>query len=119
MSHPIVHIELSAHDHKKAAQFYANVFGWQIQAFPDMNYSTFSSGEGQPGGGFNPVSEQNPAGTTIVYIETDDIEASLEKIEANGGQRVGEPLDIPDVGVIHWFNDPAGNHMSLIKPPEM
>ncbi len=119
MSHPIVHIELSAHDQKEIASFYANVFGWQIQEFPDMNYTTFSSGEDRPGGGFNAVSEANPAGTTIVYIETDDVDASLAKIEANGGERVGEPLDIPGVGIIHWFNDPSGNHMSLLKPAEM
>lgn len=119
MSHPIVHIELSAHDQQKAAQFYADVFGWQTQEFPDMNYITFSSGEGSPGGGFNPVGEAVSAGTTVVYVSTDDVEASLQKIEANGGKRVGELLDIPGVGQIHWFDDPSGNHMALLKPAEM
>ena len=119
MSHPIVHIELSANNHEDAAKFYGNVFGWETQSFPEMNYTTFMSGEGVPGGGFNNVSDENPAGRIVIYINTDDIEASMKKIEANGGQRVGPNIDIPDVGTMAMFKDPTGNSVSLLKPIEM
>ncbi|MCA9936278.1 MAG: VOC family protein [Ardenticatenaceae bacterium] len=119
MSHPIVHIELSANNHEEAAKFYTAVFDWQIQSFPEMNYTTFTSGEGGPGGGFNNVSDEYPAGQVVIYINTDNIEASMEKVEANGGQRVSPDIDIPGVGTMAMFKDPTGNTLSLLKPAEM
>ncbi len=118
MGHPIVHIELSAKDVAAAKAFYNQVFGWEMQDFPEMNYVTFSSGEGAPGGGFNQVSEQVPAGSTVLYINTEDIGASMAAIEAHGGKRTAPDIDIPGVGVIAWFTDPSGNLMSLLKPAE-
>lgn len=115
MSHPIVHIEFSAHNHKEAGKFYADVFGWELQDWPEMNYTTFTSGEGAPGGGFNDVQEGNPAGTTVIYIHTDDIEASSAKIKAGGGTLLGDAMDIPGVGTMQHFTDPTGNRLSLLK----
>jgi len=111
-SHPIVHIEFSAHDQEAAGQFYSEAFGWQIQPMPEMNYTTFES-EGGPGGGFNPVSQQNPAGTVLVYISSDDIEASLKKIESLGGTIMVPKTEIPQVGWFAIFADPTGNQVGL------
>ena len=69
--HPIVHIEFSAKDREAAGKFYSDAFGWQIQQIPEMNYATFEA-KGGPGGGFNPVNDQNPAGTILVYIDSKD-----------------------------------------------
>ena len=118
MSHPIVHIELSSINHKEAAKFYADVFGWELQDFSEMDYTTFKSGENAPGGGFNDVREGNPAGNTVVYIYTDNIEDSAAKIEAGGGKMVSPAMDIPGVGTMQHFVDPTGNHMALLKPDE-
>ena len=52
--HPIVHIEISAKDREAAAQFYHEIFGWEIQHMPEMNYYTIMCDE-KLGGGFNPV----------------------------------------------------------------
>ncbi len=118
MSHPIVHIELSSINHKEAAKFYADVFGWEMTDFLEVDYTAFASGENAPGGGFNDVQESNPAGTTVVYIHTDDIEASVTKIEAGGGKMLSTTVDIPGVGTMQHFSDPTGNRMSLLKPVE-
>ena len=116
--HYLTHIEISAHDHKEAANFYSAVFGWQMREFPEMNYSTFTA-EGGTGGGFNPVSEDNPAGTILVYIHTDDLKASLAKIEANGGKVLMRNFEIPTVGWMATFQDPTGNTLALLKPLPM
>ncbi len=115
--HPIVHIEFSASDREATAQFYSDVFGWQIQHMPEMNYTTFES-EGGPGGGFNPVNDQNPAGTVTVYIQADDIKASLAKIEAKGGKIILPKTEIPGVGWFAFFADPTGNQVALYKRKE-
>jgi len=117
MSHPIVHIEISANNLKEASKFYTTVFGWKTEDFPEMNYTTFatSSEKGALGGGFNPVQENNPAGTVLVYINADDIPATLKAIEANGGKTLSPEMEIPGVGWFATFSDPTGNTMALFK----
>jgi len=110
--HPIVHIEFSAKDREAAGKFYSEIFGWQIQQMPEMNYATFEA-EGGPGGGFNPLTEENPAGTVTVYIETDDIDATLAKIAARGGKMVQPKAEIPGYGWMGIFADPTGNKVGL------
>ena len=114
MPHPIAHIEFSANSYTEAAKFYQAVFDWQIQEIPEMNYATFATGEGV-GGGFNPVSAENPAGTMMVYIETDSLEESLAKVEANGGKVLLRSFEISGVGWMATFQDPTGNTVSLLK----
>ena len=38
------------------------------------------------GGGFPQVSDENPGGQVLVYIDSDDIEADLKKVEKLGGK---------------------------------
>jgi predicted enzyme related to lactoylglutathione lyase len=111
--HPIVHIEFSAEDRAAAAKFYSELFGWKTEHIPEMNYTTFESGEGSPGGGFNPLSEQVKAGDVYVYVQTDDIEASLAKAESLGGKTAMPKTEIPNVGWFAFFTDPTGNMVGL------
>ena len=115
MSHQIVHFELSADNSVEAAKWYAKVFGWEYQEFPEMNYTTFTTGEEGVGGGFNPVSEEMPAGTVTVYIGTDDIEATVKNVEANGGVTVVPPSEIPNMGMFALFKDPTGNTVGIYQ----
>jgi len=111
--HPIVHIELSATDHKKSAEFYAKVFAWKVQHIDAMNYSTFSTGDNEVGGGFNPAPQNMPVGSTNVYIGTTDIDATLAEIEANGGTILRTKDEIPGMGWFALFQDPSGNTLGL------
>jgi predicted enzyme related to lactoylglutathione lyase len=36
--HPIIHVEFSANDREAAAQFYHDIFDWEIQHMPEMTY---------------------------------------------------------------------------------
>ena len=110
--HNIVHVEIPANDPKAGSKFYSEAFGWGLQEFPEMDYITFDPGEG-PGGGFPKVDDQIKPGDVTVYIETDDIEESLAKIESLGGKTVMEKTEIPQTGWFAWFNDPTGNTMAL------
>ncbi len=111
--HPIVHIELSADDPKAAGKFYGDVFGWDIEYMPEMDYVTFGAEPG-PGGGFNKVdNETNKAGDVLIYIQTGDIEATLEKIEDLGGHTVLPKTEIPTIGWFALFTDPTGNRVGL------
>ena len=110
--HPIVHIEFSASDREAAGQFYGQLFGWKISQDPEMDYAMFESQEGF-GGGLNPVKEDYPAGTVMVYVGTDDIEATLAKAETLGAKTVVPKSEIPGMGWFAMFSDPTGNVIGL------
>lgn len=116
--HKIIHVELSAKDRNALSKFYADVFGWELQHIDEMNYTTFKAGDGV-GGGFNPVTDQNPAGTVTVYIQTDDVTASLNDIQKAGGTIISPEMDIPNTGKFGIFRDPQGNMLGLYKPYPM
>lgn len=113
-AHPIVHIEISAEDAGKSAEFYSEVFDWDITRDDAMDYTMFKAGE--VGGGYSPINDLNPAGTVLVYLHTDDLAASMEAVKAHGGEVVMARHDIPTVGAIGMFKDPSGNLLALLQP---
>ncbi|MBV9258051.1 MAG: VOC family protein, partial [Ktedonobacteraceae bacterium] len=98
--HPIVHIEIPAANGSAAGKFYSDVFGWKIEADPVYNYVQFQS-EGGPGGGFVEPAAGTPVeyktDRLLVYLATDDIDATLATIEANGGKTVLPKTEIPNI----------------------
>ena len=114
--HPIVHVEFSANDREAAGKFYHDLFGWEIQHMPEMNYATFTTGQQSVGGGLNPVTDSYPAGTVMVYVQTDDIDDTLKRAEALGGKVLVPRSEIPGVGWFAFFCDPTGNRVALMEP---
>jgi predicted enzyme related to lactoylglutathione lyase len=117
-AHPIVHIEIPASDLKQTSQFYAEVFGWQVDPSTE-NYPVFSA-EGGPGGGFVPLTEETTAGPVgfgvgkpLLHLATDDIEATLATVEAHGGKTLREKTEIPSIGWWAVFADPTGNPIGI------
>jgi predicted enzyme related to lactoylglutathione lyase len=113
--HPIVHIEFAAPDQAAAGKFYSDLFGWNIQPFPEYHYYTFETGPDEVGGGINPVSESYPAGTVVFYVHTDDIAATLKKAESLGAVTLMEQMEVGSMGWMGMFRDPAGNMIGLWK----
>ena len=107
----IVHIEIPLNAVDKDTQFYADVFGWEIQPIPEMDYTMFASGN--VGGGFMPVGEHYQPGDVLVYLGSEDIEADLKRIEAAGGKTVMPKTEIPNTGWFGVFTDPTGNRLAL------
>ncbi|MDP1714391.1 MAG: VOC family protein [Anaerolineales bacterium] len=108
----VVHIEIPAANVEGAGKFYADLFGWKIQSMPEMNYTMWEAGDGT-GGGFPGVSEESPAGQVLVYIDSDDIEADLKKVEKLGGKILRPKSEIPQMGWFGIFQDPTGNVLAL------
>ena len=80
---------------------------------PEMDYVTFNAGEGQ-GGGFPRIDgELYKPGDVVVYIGTEDIDATLARIEALGGRTLVPKSEIPGFGWFAHFADPSGNRVGL------
>jgi predicted enzyme related to lactoylglutathione lyase len=109
----IVHVEIPAANLEGTGKFYEGLFGWKIQPIPEMNYTTWEAGNGDEYGGFPQVSVDNPAGQVLVYIDSDDIEADLKKVEKLGGKTLHQKTEIPGTGWFGVFKDPTGNVLGL------
>jgi predicted enzyme related to lactoylglutathione lyase len=120
-NHPIVHVEIPAVNPKASSQFYADVFGWQIN--PGMPEYPMFNVEGGPAGGFTQItygSEAGPyprlPGQVLIYLQTDDIDANLTEIEAHGGKTVLPRTEIQGIGWWGVFADPSGTQIGLFTP---
>lgn len=117
MAGKIVHFELPAADAGRAKAFWSDVFGWQFgdSAMPGMEYYMVRTGEDQ-GGAVYPMAEAAGTGT-IVYFDTDDIDASIAKVRDGGGS-ADDKSPIPHVGWFTRCKDTEGNSFSLFQGDE-
>jgi uncharacterized protein len=128
---PVVHFEMPAEDRKRMADFYTKVFGWKTEQLgEDMgNYvlatTTDSDEKGRPkrpgaiNGGFFQKTDDKPAQYPSVVIAVDDIREHIKKVERAGGKVLGEPWDIPGIGLYVSFFDTEGNRVGMIQPRNM
>ena len=125
--HPVVHFEMPYADRERMAKFYGSAFGWQTQLLgEDMGHyvlatttETDEKGPKTPGainGGFFPKKSDWPAQYPSIVIAVDDINESVRKVTAAGGQVPGEPMEIPGVGQYVSFTDTEGNRVSMLQP---
>ena len=124
---PVVHFEIPTQDRKRMADFYTKVFGWKTQQLgEDMgNYvlvTTTDSDENGPkkpgaiNGGFFQKTDDKPAQYPSLVIAVEDIKEHMMNVEKSGGKVLGEPMDIPGIGLYVSFFDTEGNRVGMIQP---
>jgi predicted enzyme related to lactoylglutathione lyase len=85
MGLPVVHFEIHGEDSKAISTFYSAVFEWSINADNPLNYGLVDTdAEGRGIGGGICASDMAPA--VLIYIQVDDPQAYLDKVEAAGGR---------------------------------
>jgi len=131
---PVVHFEMPYEDAKRASDFYSKTFGWNAEVLgPEMGeyvvvHTTETDADNmvqKPGninGGF--FKRSKPEQAPSVVIAVDDIHETMKKIaEAGGtvlgGQKPGEPDDIPGIGLYISFTDTEGNRVGVLQPKGM
>lgn len=119
---------MPAENRKRMADFYTKVFGWKTQQLgEDMgNYvlatTTESDENGRPkkpggiNGGFFQKTEDLPGQYPSVVIGVEDIKKHAESVEKAGGKVLGEPWNIPGVGLYVSFLDTEGNRVGMLQP---
>jgi predicted enzyme related to lactoylglutathione lyase len=112
----LVHFEIAANDSRQAMDFYRNVFGWEFSdsGMPGIEYNMTQAG-GDPGGAVYPAQEEGPY--ILVYFDTDDVGASVEKVRQAGGE-AGDKAPIPGIGWFSHCKDPSGNAFGLFQTDE-
>ena len=116
MGQPVAFFEVVSAEPERAQKFYAELFGWEVAAPPEMGgYALVDTGAGEAGvsGGIGP--SQAPGDTGVkIYMRVDDLDRYLARAEELGGTRLVSPMDLPgDYGRIAVFADPDGNPVGL------
>jgi predicted enzyme related to lactoylglutathione lyase len=116
MAGKIVHVEIKAADNDRATSFYRDLFGWKFgeSPMPDMDYRMVQLSEEM--GVASYPSEEAGSGY-LVYIDTDDIDASVAKARQLGGE-AGDKQPIPHVGWFSHCKDTEGNVFGLFQSDE-
>ena len=120
MGQPVVHFEVVGKDGEKLQSYYADLFGWKIDATNPMNYGIVSreenvSSEGTGIGGGVGTGPEGYEGHVTFYVAVPDIEEALVKAESLGGTRVMGPEKIMDQVELGQFKDPEGHLIGLVK----
>jgi predicted enzyme related to lactoylglutathione lyase len=117
---PIIHFEIPAQDMERIGKFYESAFGWQTTELgPEADnfvlaFTVETDAEtrmpkkrGAINGGF--YKKTKPDQQVKLTILVEDIQEAMKKIRAAGGQILGEPFEMPGVGLFVSFLDTEGN----------
>jgi predicted enzyme related to lactoylglutathione lyase len=109
------------HDHisedaGRAQEFYKQLLGWETEIWKpgEMDYPMIIVG-GQMHGGFGPAQGRSPA-RWLCHVCVDNTDEPAARATANGGEMLGSPRDIPEVGRMAVIRDPQGAVISLFSP---
>jgi len=111
----ICYIEMPATDVARSAEFYKNVFCWNIRKRGD-GATSFDDTVGEVSGAFVLGRPPASAPRLLVYIMVDSVEAAVQAVSANGGEIV-QPIGVDAPEITARFRDPGGNVIGLYQEP--
>jgi predicted enzyme related to lactoylglutathione lyase len=100
-----------------ATEFYAQLFGWKIEAMnAGMPYNVVKVGDAAIGGimGLPPGAPAAMPASWVPYVTVADVDALVKKVVSLGGKVVMPPADIPSVGRFAVITDPQGAAINVI-----
>jgi predicted enzyme related to lactoylglutathione lyase len=111
----ICYIEMPTTNIARSAEFYQQVFGWNVRKRGNGS-TAFDDTTGQVSGSW--VLGRPPAATPglLFYIMVDSVAATIDVIVANGGEIV-QPLGMDAPEITARFRDPGGNVIGLYQQP--
>ncbi|MBT5229409.1 MAG: VOC family protein [Methylococcales bacterium] len=107
----INYVEFPAKDLESTKAFFSAAFNWHFQDYgPD--YSAFSN-QGLDGGFFRAeLASSCKTGAALIVFYSENLEATLQKIEAAGGTILQLIFEFPGGRRFH-FSEPSGNEFAV------
>ena len=138
MNNRVIHFEIHAADTAKVAEFYKNVFGWEIrkwdppspkasggQAIPVVDYwivMTAPEGSAEPGINGGIVGRQGPTPkggepvtSFVCTIGVSSVDEYIKKVEAAGGTLALPKMAIPGLAWLAYCKDIEGNIFGIYE----
>ncbi|MFN0156357.1 MAG: VOC family protein [Gaiella sp.] len=114
MANPVVHFEVNGKDGDALAAYYGKLFGWSMQAMPEMGYNLVPKPEDGSGIGGGIGTSQDGSTSVTFYVQVDDPQGALDKAVELGGKVVAPVMSIPGMVTLAQFADPEGNVVGLV-----
>ncbi len=113
----VVHFEIPTDNPERAARFYREVFGWQIQKWqgPTEYWLVTTGPDGQPGINGGLTRRQPPNSGTVNTIAVASVAQAVASIEAKGGKTVMPKTTLPGVGYLAYCQDTEGNVFGVMQ----
>jgi uncharacterized protein len=127
MDHTIVHFELPADDPERAAKFYRELFGWEINRFEGsaddregfeywMVKTVPTDAEGRPAhpgvnGGL--MRRMYPGQAPVNYIAVDNVDEFARRAERLGAKIMMTKTPVPAMGWFAQLTDTEGNVFAI------
>jgi len=108
-----VHIEIASTDPTRTKKFFEDVFEWDFESIPEMDYHTYVAPSPPHGGLMSPMENQRPG--ILNYLMSHDIDADVKKIQEAGGRVLQPKMEIPGVGWWASFEEPTGIVLALFQ----
>lgn len=114
-------VDLSSSDADASRDFYAKLFGWQVEVNPDPQYGGYALAkvDGKDVAGIGPKMSPEAPTAWNLYIGTEDAEDVAQRVQAAGGTVVAQPFDVGDQGKMAVFQDPSGAFISAWQTSAM
>jgi len=114
MGNPVVHFEVVGKDASALQRFYPNAFGWEMKPAVPGYAMADPNADGGINGGIG-AAPDGGSGHVTFYVEVEDLNTALGRIEKLGGRRIAGPMDVPGGPSIAMFSDPEGHVIGLFK----
>jgi uncharacterized protein len=115
VGHAVIHFEVGGADDGPLVAFYGELFGWGLQGFSGGYTMIDTRGGVGINGGIGKSQTGEPWST--FYVETGDLQATLDKANSLGGTTVMPVTDFGAAVTIAMFNDPDGLLIGLVRAP--
>lgn len=114
MAAPVVRWQIVSPNPDGVGRFYGHVFGWTEKRDNALGYRDVNTGspKGIPGGVW-PAPPDAPSFVQL-FIEVDDLDATIEAVTAHGGTILVPKSALPDGDTMAVVRDPLGMSIGLV-----
>ena len=117
MTNKFCHIELTTKNPGAAKEFLGKVFDWKFEDMPmgeDGTYTMINTGE-DPGGGIMASPSPEVPTAWMVYVQVDDVAATVKQAKDLGGTVFVDKTPIPGMGFFVVIADPTGGVIGVYE----
>ncbi|MBC8145815.1 MAG: VOC family protein [bacterium] len=114
MSNPIAFFEITCRDAAPLVEFYAQMFGWDVNYDAEQKFATVEAGSSAATGMISEIPDNVPAALTV-FVKVDSLDAALARAEELGGSTMFPPMELPNERKVAMIVDPAGLAIGLTE----
>jgi predicted enzyme related to lactoylglutathione lyase len=113
MGNPVTWFEINSSNPSSLHEFYSRAFGWKMQPVAGMDSAMVDTDSAA--GIAGSIGKADGPNQVTFYIEADDLQSHLDRVESLGGKTVVPVTEIPDIVTFAQFADPDGNVVGLFQ----